>query len=191
MAKRPKGGNRMHLQLVLLITETFFALVAAFLLKMKNLSDSPVIGYLGQMIVVSLGTLNLILWFPKELNQRFHLGESFSLGSNELAYSCYRSQGHGNPSETWMVLSEDDGQTWTRSQNSAPMIRMKPHYVIWEEGELLAATRTHIDHHVKLCELTKTGKRWKEKFPLTLPMQHPADLTALSDKCLLTDLRNS
>jgi hypothetical protein len=79
VAKRPKGGNRMHLQLGLLITETFFALVADFLLKMKNLSDSPVIGYQGQMIVVSLGNLNLILWFPQELNQRFHLGESFSL----------------------------------------------------------------------------------------------------------------
>ena len=35
------------------------------------------------------------------------------------------------------------------------------------------------------CELSSQGKRWKDKSPLTLPMQHPADLTVLSEKCLL------
>ena len=31
-----------------------------------------------------------------------------------LAYSSYRSQGRGNPSESWVCFSEDDGKSWTR-----------------------------------------------------------------------------
>ena len=50
---------------------------------------------------------------------------------------------------------------------------------------MLAAVRTHVDHHVKLCESSNGGKTWHEKGPLTLPMQHPADLIALTDECLL------
>jgi hypothetical protein len=84
-----------------------------------------------------------------------------------------------------MVLSNDDGQTWTRRSKFGSDDSNEATLCNLGGGRLLAATRTHIDHHVKLCEITKAGKRWKEKFPLTLPMQHPADLTALSDKCLL------
>jgi hypothetical protein len=84
-----------------------------------------------------------------------------------------------------MVLSNDDGKTWTRRSKFGSDDSNEATLCNLGGGRLLAATRTHIDHHVKLCELTKAGKRWKEKFPLTLPMQHPADLTALSDKCLL------
>ena len=52
------------------------------------------------------------------------------------------------------------------------------------KNRVLAAVRTHNDHHVKLCETSTSGK-WKEKGPLTLPMQHPADLTKLSENCVL------
>ena len=53
-----------------------------------------------------------------------------------------------------------------------------------DDGRVLAVTRTHTDHHIKLCELSQKQK-WKERGSLTLPMQHPADITILSENCLL------
>ena len=84
-----------------------------------------------------------------------------------------------------MIVSENDGLTWTkksrfgaRDSNESTLCKLK-------NGQIIAAARTHSDHHVKLCELSKFGERWRERGQLTLPMQHPADLTVLSDKCVL------
>ena len=185
VAKRPKGGNRMHLAVGLAHNGDILCFSSGFFVK-----DEKFVGFSGHWLSRSndrgkswKSEPNPLV--PKGIESTIPFGRIIQLGSNELVYSCYRSQGHGNPSETWMVLSNDDGQTWTRRSKFGSDDSNEATLCNLGGGRLLAATRTHIDHHVKLCELSKIGKRWKEKFPLTLPMQHPADLTALSDKCLL------
>ena len=57
-----------------------------------------------------------------------------------------------------MIVSENDGLTWTkksrfgaRDSNESTLCKLK-------NGQIIAATRTHSDHHVKLCELSKFGE---------------------------------
>ena len=185
VAKKPKGGNRMHLAVGQAHNGDLLCFNSGFFVK-----DEKFVGFSGHWLSRSkdLGKSwevqsNPVV--PKGIESTIPFGRVIQLENKELAYSSYRSHGQGNPSETWMVISEDDGETWTRSlklgsndSNEAALCKL-------EDGRVLAATRTHIDHHVKLCELSSQGKRWKDKSPLTLPMQHPADLTVLSEKCLL------
>jgi hypothetical protein len=122
---------------------------------------------------------------PKGNRGTIPFGRIVRLSENRLAYSSYLSQGKGNRSETWIGISEDDGKTWHKrikfgrnDSNEATLLQVG-------DGRLLAAVRTHVDHHVKLCESSTGGATWCEKGPLTLPMQHPADLISLTDQCLL------
>ena len=121
---------------------------------------------------------------PKIIQTAIPFGRIISMGGKKLAYSSYRSKGRGNPSETWLVSSEDDGKSWNKISKFGSNDSNEATLCSLNENRVLAAVRTHIDHHVKLCEISSSGK-WKEKGPLTLPMQHPADLTQLSDNCLL------
>ena len=122
---------------------------------------------------------------PKGNRGAIPFGRIIRLADNRLAYSCYRSQGKGNPSETWIGFSEDDGISWTKRTKFGKNDSNESTLLQVADGRLLAAVRTHNDHHVKLCESLNGGKTWREKGPLTLPMQHPADLIALTDRCLL------
>ena len=122
---------------------------------------------------------------PEGNRRAIPFGRIIRMSDNRLAYSCYRSQGKGNPSETWIGFSEDDGISWTKRTKFGKNDSNESTLLQVADGRLLAAVRTHNDHHVKLCESLNGGKTWREKGPLTLPMQHPADLIALTDRCLL------
>ncbi len=146
--------------------------------------NAPSHGLMQGDLVCSISNRNGLNWrkrgvvakHPKDGN-RMHLAVGMAV-DGDLVW------GRGNPSETWMVSSEDDGKTWNKISKFGSNDSNEATLCSLGENRVLAAVRTHVDHHVKLCEIKLTGK-WKEKGPLTLPMQHPADVIKLSDNCLL------
>jgi hypothetical protein len=184
VATHPKDGNRMHLAVGVANNGDLLCFSSGFFVK-----DEKFTGFSGHWL--SRSSDRAKTWkqdsspqVPKAIQSSIPFGRIITLGGQKLAYSSYRSQGSGKPSETWMTISEDDGKTWKSSfkfgvndSNEATLCHTN--------DRILAAVRTHVDHHVKLCETSSPGKKWQEKGALTLPMQHPADLTQLSDSCLL------
>jgi hypothetical protein len=185
VAGRPKGGNRMHLAVGLAANGDLLCFSSGF-----YLGDGEFNGFSGHWLSRSSdsGKTWIVDQDPnvhKGNRETIPFGRIIQLADNRLAYSCYRSQGKGDPSETWMGISEDDGRSWKKrvkfgrnDSNEATLLQVG-------DGRVVAAVRTHVDHHVKLCESSNGGATWLEKGPLTLPMQHPADLISLTDKCLL------
>jgi len=185
VAMHPEGGNRMHLAVGLANNDDLLAFSSGFFLK-----DGEFTSFAGQWLSRSSDSGRT--WQedskPKvaaPCTDRIPFGRVLKLADGRLAYSCYSSQGKGNPSKTWIGFSEDDGITWSTSSqfgeddsNEATLLETQP-------GILFAAVRTHIDHHVKLCRSRDGGKTWQDDGPLTLPMQHPADLIRLGDSLLL------
>ena len=185
VAPKPKGGNRMHLSVGLSGTGDLLCFSSGFYVE-----DDEFKGFSGHWLSRSKDagknwTVDTDPIIHKGNRGTIPFGRIIRLDDKRLAYTCYRSRGKGNPSETWMGVSEDDGRTWPNrikfgrnDSNEATLLQV-------EDGRVLAAVRTHVDHHVKLCESSNGGATWREKGPLTLPMQHPADLIALSPDCLL------
>ena len=184
VAKHPKGGNRMHLAVGMANNGDLLCFSSGFYVKEKKFA-----GFSGHWL--SRSTDRGKTWVvdfspsvPKIIKNTIPFGRIISMGGTRLAYSSYRSKGRGNPSETWLILSEDDGRSWNKISKFGSNDSNEATLCSLGENRILAAVRTHNDHHVKLCETFSFGK-WKEKGPLTLPMQHPSDLTKLSDNCLL------
>jgi hypothetical protein len=185
VAGRPKGGNRMHLAVGLAGNGDLLCFSSGFYVEEEEFK-----GFSGHWLSRSSDAGKNWSVDPDPIVHKGNrgtipFGRIIRLADNRLVYTCYRSQGKGNPSETWMGISEDDGRSWKKrvklgrnDSNEATLLQVG-------DGRVLAAVRTHVDHHVKLCESSNLGATWREKGPLTLPMQHPADLIALSDKCLL------
>jgi hypothetical protein len=112
-------------------------------------------------------------------------GRILALPDGRLAATFYCSWGHGKPSRSWIGFSRDGGATWPESvefggndSNEVCLLRRT-------DDVLLAATRTHIDHHVALHRSPDGGRTWQHHQALTLPMQHPADLTDLGAEGIL------
>lgn len=185
VAPKPKGGNRMHLAVGLSQTGDLLCFSSGFFVEGEEFK-----GFSGHWLSRSTDSGKNWTVDPNPIIHKGNLGaipfgRIIRLDDKRLAYTCYRSRGKGNPSETWMGVSEDDGRTWPNrikfgrnDSNEATLLQV-------EDGRVLAAVRTHKDHHVKLCESLNGGATWREKCPLTLPMQHPADLISLSADCLL------
>ena len=181
----PEGGNRMHLAVGLAGNGDLLVLSSGFFVK-----DEEFTGFAGQWL--SRSSDRGVTWevdqapvLPEPCREAIPFGRILQLSDGRLAYACYRSEGQEQPSKTWVVFSCDDGVTWTmRAQlgeddsNEATLLETEP-------GKLLAAVRTHVDHHVKLCESSDAGETWSDLRPLTLPMQHPADLIKLGEGLLL------
>ena len=184
VAGRPKGGNRMHLAVGIAGNGELLCFSGGFFVE-----DGEFKGFSGHWLSRSsdMGknwTVDPHPIVSKGNRGAIPFGRIIRLTDDRLAYSCYRSQGKGNPSETWMTFSQDDGRTWTKrvkfgknDSNEATLLQLG-------DRRVLAAVRTHVDHHVKLCESSNGGKTWREKGPLTLPI--PADLIALTDRRLWT-----
>ena len=185
VAPKPKGGNRMHLAVGLSQTGDLLCFSSGFFVEGEEFK-----GFSGHWLSRSTDSGKNWTVDPNPIIHKGNLGaipfgRIIRLDDKRLAYTCYRSRGKGNPSETWMGVSEDDGRTWPNrikfgrnDSNEATLLQV-------QDGRVLAAVRTHKDHHVKLCESFNGGATWREKGPLTLPMQHPADLISLSADCLL------
>ena len=61
---------------------------------------------------------------PPKLRQSIPYGRIVCMNDNTLAYSCYRSQGRGNPSESWVCfprMTENLGIDITNLGKTIPM----------------------------------------------------------------------
>ncbi|MGE4551147.1 MAG: sialidase family protein [Opitutales bacterium] len=184
-APHPTGGNRMHLAVGLAGNDDLLVFSSGFSLQTEEFT-----GFGGQWLsrLSSSGRsweVDDAPKVPEHCLGAIPFGRILKLSDERLAYSCYRSEGRGNPSKSWIVFSEDDGATWSSyaqfgedDSNEATLLEVEP-------GRLLAAVRTHLDHHVKLCESRDGGASWSDVGPLTLPMQHPADLIRLGEGLIL------
>ena len=112
-------------------------------------------------------------------------GRILALPDGRLAATFYRSLGRGRPSHAWIAFSTDGGATWGHPSligggdaNEVVLLRQV-------DGTLLAAARTHVDHHVALHASADGGETWGFRSDLTLPMQHPADLSDLGERGIL------
>ena len=184
VAKHPTGGNRMHLAVGMANNGDLLCFSSGFYIK-----DDKFRGFSGHWLSRSSNrgktwVVDSSPQVPKIIQKSIPFGRIISMGGAKLAYSSYLSRGSGNPSETWLISSEDDGRTWNKISKFGSNDSNEATLCSLSENRIIAAVRTHIDHHVKLCETSSFGK-WKETGPLTLPMQHPADLIKLSDNCLL------
>lgn len=185
VAKHPEGGNRIHLAVGMASNGDLLCFSSGFFVR-----DKKIIGFSGHWLSRSADRGRT--WktdqkpkIPKFIQSTIPFGRVISIDDRKLVYSAYRSKGRGNPSHSWMILSDDDGLSWKNVSKLGSNDSNEVMLCHLSEKRIIALVRTHLDHHVKLCEFNLSTSRWKEKGPLTLPMQHPADLCKLSDNCLL------
>ena len=104
--------------------------------------------------------------------------------------------------EVAFFVSKDGGQTWSkRGQLSSERTYNETAWLRLENGDLFAASRSYgagnggnhaakggsVAQHLEAFRSSDQGATWKAEGPLTLPMQHPGDLTRLPDgRILLT-----
>ena len=185
VAKHPRGGYRMHLAVGVANNGDLLCFSSGFYVKEEKFA-----GFSGHWLSRSNDRgktwhVDSAPQVPEKIQSAIPFGRIISMGGKKLAYTSYRSKGRGNPSETWLISSEDDGRSWNKITKFGSNDSNEATLCSLGGNRVLAAVRTHIDHHVKLCETSSLGKKWQEKGALTLPMQHPADLIKLSDSCLL------
>lgn len=113
-------------------------------------------------------------------------GPILCVGSALFA-TVYASYGRGNPSYSWVIVSNDKGKSWAvhsligdGDTNECSLLQV-------DNSCWLVAARTHIDHHTRLYYSHDQGVTWHWQGPLTLPMQHPGHLLGIgNDAVLLT-----
>jgi hypothetical protein len=114
-------------------------------------------------------------------------GRILALVDGRLAATVYLSEGSGRPSRTWMIFSADKGDSWDDPAQIGDGDTNEAAVIDRGAAGMLAVVRTHRDHHLDLFQSTDTGRTWLPAGAVTLPMQHPGDLTDLgSDRVLLT-----
>ena len=186
VSKRPKNGNRMHLAVGQAHNGDLLCFSSGFILDNGKLTD-----FAGHWLSRSKDygknwTEDRNPIIPNQLRNCIPYGRIIRLAKKgTLAYSCYKSLGKGKPSESWICFSYDDGITWNSffkiGQNDSNEVSL----CALPNETIIAAVRTHRDHHLKVGQFTLSKKRWKEFGPLTLPMQHPGDLIMFNSRCLL------
>lgn len=88
--------------------------------------------------------------------------------------------------ELAFFTSADEGRTWTKQGvASTDRLHNETTWLRLDNGDLYAAARTGEDRLLHGLRSTDQGKTWKFERELTLPMQHPADLTRLPDGRIL------
>ncbi|RME66615.1 MAG: exo-alpha-sialidase [Verrucomicrobia bacterium] len=115
-------------------------------------------------------------------------GRIWPVGEDRLVATVYQSQGPGRPSRTWVIVSDDGGASWASVSQIGDGDTNEAVLLPIENGkQWIAAVRTHRDHHVDLFRAPDPSGPWTLQGAVTLPMQHPADLSALGDgRILLT-----
>lgn len=115
-------------------------------------------------------------------------GRIHALKENELIATFYRPFSKED-SQTWSGISRDRGQTWVGETSKVNGTDGNESCLlpINDEGEWIAATRTHLDHHLDISRSMDFARNWTRESAVTLSMQHPADLTQLDNgKIILT-----
>ncbi|MBK8475495.1 MAG: exo-alpha-sialidase [Opitutaceae bacterium] len=114
-------------------------------------------------------------------------GRIAALPDGRLAATFYLSEGRERPSRAWLAFSRDDGQTWGEAVELGEGDANEVVFLPRPNADWLAVVRTHRDYHLKLLRSPDAGATWPAPADLTLPMQHPGDLTELGDgRILLT-----
>ena len=185
VSDRPPSGNRMHLAVGTAHNGDILCFSSGFILK-----DKKFVGFAGHWL--SRSSDGGVSWkenkkpaIPSKLQNCIPFGRIVSMGATTLAYSCYRSQGRGNPSKSWVCFSDDDGKSWNRYSKLGKNDSNEVALCSLSDGSLIGAVRTHIDHHLKICEFPSSSKKWREKGAITLPMQHPGDIIQVGTNSLL------
>jgi len=185
VAKAESGSNRMHLAVGVNHRGDLLCFSSGFIVK-----ENKFVGFAGHWLSRSIN--NGSNWkvdrnpnIPNKLKQAIPYGRIVRLSSNRLAYACYISQGRGMPSESWLCLSHDDGQTWTKTYKLGKNDSNEVALCSVGKHQLIGVCRTHRDHHLKICRFLESKRKWLEGEALTLPMQHPADLIRLGNNALL------
>jgi len=101
--------------------------------------------------------------------------------------------------EVGFFVSGDNGRSWQkRGQLSSNRSFNETAWLLLENGEIFAASRAYgmanggehgggksVAQHLDGFRSTDGGRTWKNEGALTLPLQHPADLTRLPDGRIL------
>ena len=121
-----------------------------------------------------------------EVDDQIPFGRIHSLVDKQLIATFYRPFSKED-SQTWSGISTDRGKNWV---NHTALVNGKDGnecclLPLNEDCEILAATRTHMDHHVDISRSLDSGKSWHTEQAVTLGMQHPADLTKLKNGNIL------
>jgi hypothetical protein len=108
-------------------------------------------------------------------------GRIGQLPKGELGVVVYRG-------DSAFYTSADGGRTWERKGRlSEGRVENETSWIRLANGDLYAAARTYGASNVVARRSTDGGRTWTLEGDLTLPGQHPADLTLLPDgKVLLT-----
>ena len=132
-APHPTGGNRMHLAVGLAGNDDLLVFSSGF-----SVQNEEFTGFGGQWL--SRSSDGGRTWevddspkVPEHCLGAIPFGRILKLSDERLAYSCYRSEGKGSPSKTWIVFSEDDGATWStyvqfgeEDSNEASLLEVEP-----------------------------------------------------------------
>lgn len=185
VSKGPPKGNRMHLAVGLARNGDLLCFSSGFMLK-----DGKIDEFGG--LRLSRSSDGGDSWFedfnpkvPAKLNPCIPYGRIIKAGDGALAFSCYRSQGRGKPSESWVCFSEDDGRAWKTFRKLGDNDSNEVSLCFTSKGNLVACARTHVDHHLKFLRFFPHSNRWRNLGDVSLPMQHPADLIEFNESFLL------
>jgi hypothetical protein len=114
-------------------------------------------------------------------------GRICPLPDGRLAATFYWSEGRDHPSRAWLAFSRDGGRSWGDAVELGNGDANEVVLLSRPAGDWLAVVRTHLDHHLRLLRSADSGASWAAPIDLTLPMQHPGDLTDLGEgRILLT-----
>jgi len=106
-------------------------------------------------------------------------GRIGQLPDGEIGVVLYRG-------DTAFYTSADGGRTWARKGRiSDGRVENETSWIRLANGDLYAAARTYGSSNVVARRSTDGGRTWTHEGDLTLPNQHPADLTLLPDGNLL------
>jgi hypothetical protein len=184
-APHPAGANRMHIASGLDEAGTWVVLSTGFRVEDGRMTSLEPVWC--STSATPEGPWNVCSAVSVEGPRGFSIphGRIFPTGDGRLAATFYASDGRGRPSHSWVAWSNDGGGIWRNptdigAGDSNEVCLLPLHGDRW-----LAAARTHVDHHVELHESIDAGRSWVRKGLLTLPMQHPADLTDLGDDHVL------
>jgi hypothetical protein len=187
-APHKKGENRIHISAGWDCHDNMIVLSNGFKPDLKNKNRGNVRGIWtsiskdkGKTWKVKKNTTGAGPW-----ESQIPFGRIHALAKDELLANFYAPIDKEN-SQTWSGISNDGGFNW---KNEVALINGNDGnecvtLPLNEDGEILAATRTHLDHHIDISRSTDNGRSWKREQAVTLGMQHPGDLTRLSDNQIL------
>lgn len=121
-------------------------------------------------------TFDAVRPFPPEETQGYvPYGRIGLLPDGELGVVLYRG-------DTAFYTSANNGQTWTRrGQLTGGRVENETAWIRLVNGDLYAVARTYGPANVIARRSRDGGRIWAREVELTLPNQHPADLTLLPD----------